>query len=468
MIADSSFSNKSRFGLSFAGRIILICLVFLLIPLLIQNFIIYRHDEKAKERTLQLSLAIYAKGQAALLQQKMSATGFGAEKAFESLPQYAPFSGRMTLLDSNGQLVAGTPITAGEIRVQIPINGYSLVVSTTEEALSHIPETGLTTHLWRHFFIVLLIGIVATVFFARRLARPMSALHDTMQRVEQGHLHVRYLRDRWGFEINAIGSHFNRMIDAVLAHMEEARTERVKREVLSNELKIGHEIQKTILPKVMPELPGVELAAHFIPAKEVAGDFYDVLAKDSRLMLAVADTCGKGISACLYSLCVRSMLRSYEDALTDLPDIIRATNNLFLQDTGDSGFFVTAWVGLYDALQKRLHFTSCGHPAALLRRADGRIEELATEGTALGVTKFATVSALSVELRPGDTVVLYTDGITEAVNEQKKFFGKERLKALIQKESTAKDVIDKIFKEVGQFTSGNPIQDDMTVVVMKV
>jgi sigma-B regulation protein RsbU (phosphoserine phosphatase) len=221
----------------------------------------------------------------------------------------------------------------------------------------------------------------------------------------------------------------------------------------------------------MPKIPGIDIAAGFRPAREVAGDFYDLFVKqDEKLMLAIADAAGKGVPACLYSLCVRSMLRSFDDSFTELPEVIARTNNLFCLDTGESGVFVTAWVGVYDAKKRTLDYSCCGHPPAILKHKDGSFEELSTEGMALGVIPFDEVKAKSISLSSGDTVVLFTDGLLEAHDPDGRLFGKERLLDWLRttEELSAEQMIESLFKKLAQFAYHAPQHDDQTLLVLKI
>jgi sigma-B regulation protein RsbU (phosphoserine phosphatase) len=185
-------------------------------------------------------------------------------------------------------------------------------------------------------------------------------------------------------------------------------------------------------------------------------------------MIVIADAAGKGISACLYSLMLRSMLRSCatED---DLSTLICHANNLFCLDTGESGFFATAWVGIYNADTHLLQYASCGHHPAMLHRATGRIEELITKGIALGVTPLEKMETAEVLLHAGDTLLLYTDGVLEAHNPASTLFGKYRLHQLIEAhaDGSAKQLVSQLLNEVSLFCEKTPQHDDITVLALK-
>lgn len=322
--------------------------------------------------------------------------------------------------------------------------------------------------------LILVIGGGFTFWLTRRLAKPLHQLCLVMNKVKKGDLSSHYQMDRMGFEINVVGAIFNEMIGSIVTHMKAIKTEKIEKEILMQEFKIGQEVQKSILPKELPDFPGLTIGARFISAKEVGGDFYDFLMQESvhhnRLMISIADTAGKGIYACLYSLSVRSMLRSYAECYDDLSEIIKKANNLFCHDTGDSGVFVTAFVSFFDHVTREFHFSNCGHHPAVLKRKNGTIEKLTTKGMALGVVPFHHVETNKVQLHSGDMLLLFTDGIVEAHNEKMKMFGEEKLISHFEAKSDLppQQIVDEIIEEVALFADGAPQYDDLTILVLKV
>lgn len=324
-------------------------------------------------------------------------------------------------------------------------------------------------HLLALFLLILALGGSITWWLVRRMTKPLKSLNNVMARVEEGHIHARFQKDLFGFEINFLGEHFNRTLDALIEQMEEAKRERLGRERLLSELKIGHEIQKSILPKKLPAFPGLKIAAGFVAATEVAGDFYDLFEQEN-LMISIGDASGKGISACLYAFLLRSMLRAFSSSSSDLAEIIQKTNSLFSLDTGDSGYFVTAWFALFDPSKETLHYTSCGHLPALLLRKDQPIQELSTPGVALGAMSIEQVEVSSLKLQPKDKVILYTDGILEAHDKEGALYGKERLYQRIESvgDLSAQKLVDHILEDVRTFSHGARQHDDITLLVLEV
>ncbi|MBS0653172.1 MAG: SpoIIE family protein phosphatase [Verrucomicrobia bacterium] len=356
------------------------------------------------------------------------------------------------------------------VQVAVPGTDFNIMAVSTLETVKIQPSSAMITTLLNIILIYLVIGGGLALLITIRISRPLNALCGVMENVERGNLSARYHHDRVGFEINVLGHTFNRMIDSVLHHVEEARNERMARELLSKELKIGHDIQRSILPRERPDIPGVEIATGFQGAREVAGDFYDIFsAGDKKLLISVADAAGKGISACLYSLCARSMFRSFAASANNLEKTILETNNLFCLDTAESGNFVTAWVGILEPETRTLQYASCGHLPAILRKPDGTITEIATPGIALGVMPIQEAAVAQVQLEKGDMLVLYTDGIIDSQDSYFEFYGKKRLIEVIKKEGgkTAEDLVDAILGSVEMFSLNIPLVDDRTLLVIR-
>jgi len=340
----------------------------------------------------------------------------------------------------------------------LPLIVYTFFVIFSEDEVS--------PHLFKHFlffFIALIVfGGTATGLLIRRMAKPLSQLDKVMQEVEEGNVSARYQEDALGFEINEIGAHFNRAMDSLVK-------EKIAKKILESELKIGHEIQKSLFPQHEQKVSGLEIGTGVIFCREVGGDFYDFFPlNEEEVLLTIADASDKGIGACLYSLGVRSLLRGLSSSEKTLTETLTLANTLFCEDTGDTGSFVTAFVGRYSTKSQVLEYSSCGHPHALLFRKE-EVKELTTPGMALGVEKNTPFETSSVTLEQGDLLVLYTDGVIEAMNPQGKMYSKERLIAYIEKNQTLAPsfLIEGILKEISHFSKSAPQHDDLTLLALK-
>jgi len=317
--------------------------------------------------------------------------------------------------------------------------------------------------------IILIIGGLGSFLLVRRFAKPYNSLQNSIGKVARGDFSARYQPDKLGFEINTLGANFNYMVESVIAHEKKAKEESVAKELLANELKIGYDIQMSMLPSEIPELKELDIATGFIPAKEVGGDFYDLfLLKDGKLVISIADTSGKGISACLYSLGVRSMLRSFCSVTQNLHEIVKKANELFMKDTKDTGTFITLWLGIYDPKTNVLQYCNMGHNAPYLKRKDNLVV-LKTEGMALGVVEVEMVHVNEIKLEKNDQITLFTDGVIDIQNKKREFFKESSLARVLQEtQGNAQDVIDSVMREIDSFKDGIDYPDDLTIVSIRV
>lgn len=356
------------------------------------------------------------------------------------------------------------------VTLSIAKSDFSLLLDVSEKKVAEQQQELFFSRILSFLFLVIAVGGSLVGILTLRLSKPLKNLCRVIDRISEGDMEARFRKDSFGFEINLVGQHLNTMMDAVMMHQRIAQDQRRLKERFEEELLIGHQIQKSMFPASLPEVSSLDIATGYIPAKEVGGDFYDLFLKDEKLFLSIADTSGKGISACLYSLGIRSILRSYINLSFSLADILRFSNNLFCQDVQESGMFVTAWMGSLDVKTQKLEYSSAGHFPALLRMRNGKVVNLTTNGMALGVDTFAEVATDVVELQKDDMLVLFTDGIVEARNDYDELFGMERLEKILaeQKSQPARYLVKEILQEVKNFSRGAVQEDDQTLLVIRV
>lgn len=356
------------------------------------------------------------------------------------------------------------------LRLNLPGALFDLQIEITRDQIKQLEGGMVFRRLVEFMILFIILGGIGAFWLIRRMARPFNQLSHVMDAVEIKDYERRYKEDRFGFEINELGLKFNEMLGILLSNMEEAKNQRVKKEILLKELQIGRDVQNELLPKEIPQFPGLQFGLGFVPAKEVGGDFYDLFVIDKdQLMLAIADASDKGISACLYSLIVRSLLRSYTQSEQKLAETLLQTNNLFYHDAQSTSNFVTAWVGFYNVQNQILAYSSAGHLPALLLHPNGEIEELTTAGIALGVTSLKEIEVRTVRLAPGSLLFLYTDGLIETHNEKGELFGKSRLFDFLKTHRTLEPqkLIEGLISEVELFAKQIAQHDDLTVLCLK-
>jgi serine phosphatase RsbU (regulator of sigma subunit)/anti-sigma regulatory factor (Ser/Thr protein kinase) len=246
----------------------------------------------------------------------------------------------------------------------------------------------------------------------------------------------------------------------------------VLEERISRELEIAAEIQESLLPTDLPKLGGIAMAVSSMPASEVGGDFYDfVTINDRHLTLIIGDVSGKGIPAAMLTSVTRTMLRV--EAMRGEPPhrIIQQAHNVLKDDLSRSDSFVTALVATIDTMEGTLSYASAGHPPALLWRAEThKIEQLRATSVPIGIMGHQQRGSVKVKLYPGDTLVFYTDGITEAHSPNSDLFGLSRLSYIVEsRASSSPEALQQyIQSEVVNFWRHSANRDDATILVVKI
>ena len=237
----------------------------------------------------------------------------------------------------------------------------------------------------------------------------------------------------------------------------------------ARELEIAKEVQARLFPQKRLTVESLEYAGLCLQARQVGGDYYDFIdLGPQRLGLVVGDVVGKGIAAALLMANLQANLRSQCAVAQDQPqNMLRAVNRLFCENTPDGGF-ATLFFAEYDERSRRLRYVNCGHLCALLLRRDGEVDRLDATATVLGLFQDWDCQTGERTLRQGDTIALYTDGITEAFNEADEEFGEERLVAALQHnlDLSCGDLLDAVVEEVRRHSPSEQ-RDDITMIVAR-
>jgi sigma-B regulation protein RsbU (phosphoserine phosphatase) len=246
--------------------------------------------------------------------------------------------------------------------------------------------------------------------------------------------------------------------------------EAVEKQKMENELNIAREIQKGLLPRSLPKIKGLDLAALNISSKQVGGDYYDVVTlENGNYAIAIGDVSGKGTPASLLMANVQATIRTLVHFNLPLSEMTMRVNHLICENTGNDKFITFFW-GIFDPTSKIFRYVNAGHNHPFVVRAGGSIERLAAGGIILGVMKHASpYEEGSVRLLPGDVIVMFTDGISEAMNKEGIDYTEERVEQFLRKVGalSAQGILDEIQNEIARYTSGAQQSDDITLVVMK-
>lgn len=246
----------------------------------------------------------------------------------------------------------------------------------------------------------------------------------------------------------------------------------IEKERLEKELDVAREIQRKILPADVPDYPNLEIASVFIPAFEVGGDYYDFFRiSETKLGFVIADVSGKGISAAFIMAEVKGIFESLSKTIERPKEILIKANEI-LKETLDSKTFVSAAYGYFDFNEKKLIFARAGHcPLFLIR--DMNSKQIRPSGLGLGLSSKEyfeqTLEEFSIDLFRNDTIVLYTDGVTDAKNEQMEDFGDKYFLNVLQDNASlsAQELSNKIIREITVFSSQHNQYDDITLVIFK-
>ena len=262
-------------------------------------------------------------------------------------------------------------------------------------------------------------------------------------------------------------------IERTLHHMEEWRealSSRDKLVALQNELDVASGIQQSILPTVFPSRDDYQIYASMEPARNVGGDFFDVVRlEDDRVGLAIADVSDKGVPAALFMMSSRTWMKGAAISSPE-PGTVLGEVNALLHEDNDTQMFVTVLYAVYDPETGEFTYASGGHDAPLLVHSDGSSELLPlTGGIALGIVSDLAYGQNSVVLDHGETLVLYTNGVTEAMNGEGEQFGIERLRKVFsgRAHKDANEAAHKVFEAVNTFADGAAQSDDITCLTLR-
>jgi len=349
----------------------------------------------------------------------------------------------------------------------------ALLVSLTwqrAQALTTVPNPqAVLANLYALQAFVLGSGVVASIGLAvlvtRAITAPLDRLQRAMASVEQGKFDAR-VAVTTNDELGYLAQRFNEMT----AGLQERERIRAAHQQVVQELAVAWKIQESFLPRVLPEIPGWQLTATLEPCRETSGDFYDLISlPDGKVGLLVADVADKGTGAALYMALSRTLIRTDAVEHVDHPErALTAANRRILSDA-QADLFVTVFCGVLDPASGRLAYCNAGHnPPYLLRGQSGETTALRRTGMPLGVLDDAAWEEREIQLEPGEALLLYSDGITEAQDAAGELFGEARLLEAVQLDSgrTARELEETLLGAVRAFRGSEPQSDDITLLVV--
>ncbi len=340
-----------------------------------------------------------------------------------------------------------------------------------DELMSDI--TDLNHAVWALSVGGFLILMVVIIIIAGSITRPLRALSKATEGIATGDLDVELPQIRSQDEVGVLAESFKQMEDSLKQYIKDLTETTAAKERIESELYVARDIQMGMLPTVPPPFPDIalfDIYATLEPAREVGGDLYNFFfMDDDHLCFAVGDVAGKGVPAALFMTVTQTLIKTKGIKGLSPGEILESVNkDLSLENP--SFMFVTLFVGILHIRTGALQFSSGGHNPPYIIRADGKIEAMElTGGIPLGIVEDFSYQSKMTGLKKDDTIFLYTDGVTEAMNEKHELFSSARLEEdlLGLKDKPVEQMAGGIMESIEAFSRGTPQTDDITILLLR-
>lgn len=392
--------------------------------------------------------------------------------------------------DGHRQFIAYAPLetTRWSLGVVMPEQDVMAVALALEQRLND--EVAQTNHKMEQqktkvqytmgalFIIMIFIVSGITYWISNRITKPVLALYQGANRVGTGDLDHR-IDIKTGDELEELAQAFNSMTSDLKTYIQNLEETTAAKKKIETELQIGRDIQASLLPEKIIQVPGWEIEAYFAPARQVAGDFYDVFAlEDSgRIFFVNADVCDKGVGPAMFAAIIRTLLRAFSpnyapdhDPERDIGELpLTRINDFVVDNQGDTNMFATIFAGVLDPATGIIRYINGGHEPPIVLDADHQIKaRLERTGPVLGALPDMEFNIEEIMLEPGEVLFTYTDGLSDANDEKGHFFSTARIhEQLQQPASSAAEMLDGVIKAVQAHIGEAEQFDDITVLVIK-
>jgi len=354
----------------------------------------------------------------------------------------------------------------------ISLNNWSIgLVFPEKELFADLNDLATWLLILGGLGIVILFFLI--IIIAKTITHPIRNLAEATQKIGSGDFNVKLPEVRSKDELAQLTMSFNAMQQHLNKYIANLKETTAAKEKIESELKIAHDIQQSIIPKIFPPPPqrnDVDIYAVLQPAKEVGGDLYDFFYTDDNVLaFAVGDVSGKGVPASLFMAITVTLLRAKANKNMKVNEIVQQINVELCRDNVNS-MFVTFFMGLINLKTGELNYCNAGHNYPYIIKPGNKLQCLEqTHGTPLGLFEKTKYKSNSVYLQRNDKIVLFTDGITEAMNKNNNLFTDERFEqtlADLSSELSVKEVVDNLLKEIDDFTVGAQQSDDITLLTL--
>jgi sigma-B regulation protein RsbU (phosphoserine phosphatase) len=317
-------------------------------------------------------------------------------------------------------------------------------------------------------FLLLVIVIIST-----RITRPLRNLVKASQEISKGNLNVEIPQTKSNDEIGELTRAFSAMKSSLKEYIKELKETTASKERIESELKIAHEIQMSIVPRIFPPFPDrkeFDIYASVVPAREVGGDFYDFFFIDNEhFFFAIGDVSGKGVPASLFMAVTNTLIKKTANKdITPNEILTKVNSELCLEN--DACMFVTIFCGILNTRTGHVVYANAGHNPPLIIRQGQLPSFLKTKGEfVVGAIDDIVYSSNELTLSPGDVLFTYTDGVTEAMNETNELYSEKRLINFMStlKLASVEHIVKSIMEDIYRFSQGIPQTDDITMMIFK-
>ena len=349
--------------------------------------------------------------------------------------------------------------------------GWTLAVVFPEaELLENVRRLSMTMAAMGFAGLMLLIATV--IYIASTITKPLRLLAAATDEIASGNFDVELPTVRSKDEVGVLTHDFQVMKTSLKEYIKNLTETTAAKERIQSELRMATEIQAGLLPRLFPAFPDrpeFDIFASMDPAKEVGGDFYDFFfIDDTNLCFLIADVSDKGVPAALYMMVAKTLLKSEGQRLGEPDQILSCVNNILASDN-DSTMFATVFCAILNTETGEVRFSNAGHNAPIIMDSQGIRYLTLKPGFVLGPMPDILYKAERLTMKPGDTLFLYTDGVTEAQNGEQELYGEEQLLNALQQapKEDLTEMIHYIRAEVIRHTNGAPQSDDVTMVAIK-
>ncbi|MBR4304331.1 MAG: SpoIIE family protein phosphatase [Clostridia bacterium] len=364
-------------------------------------------------------------------------------------------------MDYANVVIPGTELTERHMYVFKFVEGYCIIAALPQDEAMFMRDASIYTSIFMQVLIFAALFVFVYILIKRVIINNLKKINDTLARITDGDLNVT-VDVRSNEEFASLSDDINSTVATLKRYIAEAAAR------IDKELEYAKQIQLSALPTNFPDGDDYKIYAKMIAAKEVGGDFYDFYKlNDTTVAFLAADVSGKGIPAAMFMMTAKTIIKDLAERGLEVNDIFTLANEK-LCENNEADMFVTSWMGILDLETGHIKYANAGHNPPLLKRADGSFEYLrARAGFVLAGIEGFRYRVNELDLKPGDRLFLYTDGVPEATNTESTLYGEDRLLAFMNRNATAEatELLPALKADIDEFVGEAPQFDDITMLM---